>query len=365
MQKSEWYGGILNLSAALYSYYGLETGRQPDPDLAFWLETNHFRCVTVLLLDGLGTSILEKAGSVNGWFRSHMHKSVTTVFPPTTTAATTSFLTGRSPKENAWLGWNQYFREKDDQIILFREMSQYTPAVYPGFVQQALPVKWIMDALKEKGIKADSVWPAFGYSHPSRTFEEFCDNVLAASSDPDTRFVYGYWDNPDDWLHEHGPSDPGLPALIGEMENAVRQLADRLPEDTGLMIIADHSQIDVEHYALDQDLEICECLASRPSLEPRAAGFFIREGKKEQFAKLFGERFKDSFLLLSHDEVISSGLFGTGIAHERFEEFIGDYLAIALTPVQFDYLKGSDMRGNHAGGMEEEALIPLILDQRL
>ena len=145
----------------------------------------------------------------------------------------------------------------------------------------------------------------------------------------------------------------------------VKQLAERLPEDTGLMIIADHSQVDVEHYALDQDAEICECLALRPSLEPRAASFFIKEGKKEQFEKLFRERFKDSFLLLSHDEVISSNLFGSGTAHERFEEFIGDYLAIALTPVQFDYLKGSDMRGNHAGGMEEEALIPLILDPRL
>ena len=365
MNKPEWYGGILNLSAALYDYYGLPNGRKPDEVLSKWLKDHQFRCVAAVLLDALGVSILERAVSEEGFFRSHLAKSVTTVFPPTTTAATTSFLTGRSPAENAWLGWNQYFREKNDQIILFREQSQYTREKYPGFIPEALPVRWIMDELDENGIKADSVWPSFGKSWPSHDFEEFCSNVLEAVSDPQCRFVYGYWDQPDSWLHEHGPSDPGLAGYISAMEEQVEQLAADLPEDCGLIVIADHSQIDIEHYAMEEDEELCACFASRPSLEARCVSFQIKEGYHERFGTLFRERFADKFTLLRHEEAVRRGIFGSGIPHERFEEFVGDYIAIAETPLQLEYIKGHHDKGNHAGGMEEEALIPLILSPQL
>jgi hypothetical protein len=365
MKKPEWYGGILNLSAALYDYYGLPNSRKPDELLSKWLKDHKFRCVAAVLLDAMGVSILERSVSENGFFRSHLVKSVTTVFPPTTTAATTAFLTNRSPMENAWLGWNQYFKEKDDQIILFREHSQYTAEEYPGFIREALPVSWIMDELNANGIKADSVWPAFVQSWPSHDFEEFCSNVLEAVSDPECRFVYGYWDQPDGWLHEHGPSEPGLSGYISAMEQQIEKLAESLPEDCGMMVIADHSQIDIRHYAMEEDGELSACFASRPSLEARCVSFRIKEGEKERFETLFRERFGDQFTLLNHGEAVACGLFGSGAAHERFEDFVGDYIAIAETPLQLEYIKGHNDRGNHAGGMEEEAVIPLILFPRL
>ncbi len=361
----ERYGGIVRLSSALHRYFGLECEEEADERLSRWLDHNQFRCVIVVLLDALGTSVLNKAARPEGWFRTHMAFETTTVYPPTTSAATTSFLTSRYPVQNAWLGWNQYFAEKNDEIILFRERSQYGDDTYPGFVSRTIPVEWLMDKLNRKGIKADSVWPSFGSSHPSRSFDEFCENVYHAASDPECRFVYGYWDDPDGYMHEYGPSSPGLPDLIGMMEEQIAQLSERLPEDTGLMIIADHSQIDSEHYALDEDEELCECLLSAPSLEARTVSFRVKEECRERFRKLFSERFKNRFLLLTHEEVLEQRVFGKGNAHPRAEDFIGDYLAVALTPLELNYRRGKDEKGNHAGGMEEEALIPVILNLKL
>lgn len=41
------------------------------------------------------------------------------VFPPTTTSATTSFLTGLTPSEHHWYGWDMYFQDSNETISLF------------------------------------------------------------------------------------------------------------------------------------------------------------------------------------------------------------------------------------------------------
>jgi translation initiation factor IF-2 len=91
------------------------------------------------------------------------------------------------------------------------------------------------------------------------------------------------------------------------------------------------------------------------------AGRFIKPEKKEAFRTYFNKKFGNAFLLLDHDEVIRQGWFGKGTPHPRFEEFIGDYIAIALGPLQLDFIRGKDTHGSHAGGMASEAMIPLIL----
>ena len=359
--RFEDYGGIVNLGTSIYEYFGLQASGQPDDTVSSWLKTNQFECIVVILLDGMGISIIENTLSGKGFFRSRLAKKVTTVFPPTTTAATTSFLSGMYPKETGWLGWNQYFKEKDDQIIPFLERSMYGDEVYPGFVAEAIPVRNIVDELNRNGIHASSVWPAFGASYPSRDYDEFLKNIGYAVSEQDCRFVYAYWDEPDGFMHMCGPEDKRLPFIMRSMEEKTEAMIRNLPEGTGVMIIADHSQIAVKHYDLKTDADLCECFSKAPSLEFRAASFYIKDSMKDRFERLFSERFKDSFLLLTHEEAVNSCLFGNGKPHPRFEDFIGDYLAVALTPLQLDYLKGKDLKGNHAGGMKEESLIPLIL----
>ncbi|MBR6484989.1 MAG: hypothetical protein IKT14_08205, partial [Clostridiales bacterium] len=105
--------------------------------------------------------------------------------------------------------------------------------------------------------------------------------------------------------------------------------------------------------------------AIRPSLEPRAMTFFIKEGMQEEFAGKFMDTFEKDYVLLNHKQVLETHLFGDHENHPRFEEFIGDFLAIAKSDLMLDYsdkprepLKGKI--GMHAGMCEDELMIPVI-----
>lgn len=353
--------GILEVSSAIRRYFGLECAYEPDPDVSGWLKKNAFRCVIVFLIDGMGSSILEAHREETPFIHKYRIMDTETVFPPTTTAATTALLTGKSPKETGWLGWNQQFSEKNDQIILFRNISQYGDGCYPGFALETLPVTVIFEELNNKGIKADSVWPFFGRTNACDSYQEMIETTASLAKDPEMRFLYVYWDAFDTFLHRNGPSSPMTGKILKEIDEELVKMTSELPDDAGMIILADHSQVDATHCHLDEDAELNACLLYPPSIEQRAAALFIRPEKKEIFPELFRRKLGDSFVLYSKEEVLNSDLFGEGEAHPRFADFIGDYLAVAITPLQLDYGFGTAVNGNHAGGMEEERIIPVIL----
>lgn len=72
-----------------------------------------YKNVVVMLFDGMGTAILEKHKRVAPFLIEHNIRRISSVFPPTTTAATTSIETGLTPCEHGWLGWALYFKEVD------------------------------------------------------------------------------------------------------------------------------------------------------------------------------------------------------------------------------------------------------------
>ena len=139
--KWDYEHNLLNVSASLHRWYGLPSEYEGNRSVDAWLNQHHFRTIIALLIDGMGTEILKPKLKENSFFRTFLSDSVSTVYPPTTTAATTSFLTGKSPRENGWLGWNQYFADEDDQIILFRHHSEYGTGEYPDdFAERHLPI---------------------------------------------------------------------------------------------------------------------------------------------------------------------------------------------------------------------------------
>jgi predicted AlkP superfamily pyrophosphatase or phosphodiesterase len=315
-----------------------------------------------LLIDAMGTSVMAKHLSKEGFFYTHLNKEMTTVFPPTTSAATTAFRTGKSPAENGWLGWDQYFKEVDDNVILFLGKSQYTDVQYPDLIAKALPMgKDLVEELREHHIQSDSVWPGWGKEHPSDTYQELLNNALKTAQNKQNRFTYVYWDALDTLMHQKGPSSKETEILLKEIEEETERFAKQLPADCALMIVADHSQIDVHQQNLDEDRELCSCFRHEPALEPRVIAFYIQPEKREKFLSLFRKNYGKDYDLYTHEEVLHGRLFGTGAPHARMEEFIGDYVAIAKTHLQLSYRRKKTEKGDHAGGTREEAMIPLIL----
>ena len=114
----------MNLSNSILSKFGAPTVGKTLP-LVDNLLKKDYKNVVILLLDGLGTCIMEGNLKEDGFLRTHFIESISTVFPPTTVAATTSVMSGLQPIEHAWLGWDCYYPQVDKNITVFLNTEVY------------------------------------------------------------------------------------------------------------------------------------------------------------------------------------------------------------------------------------------------
>ena len=359
-------GSILSYIASIRRYFGLESSYGSNPRLSRILEEQRPAKVFVLLVDGMGTSLIRRVLPEDSFLRENMLASVTTVFPTTTTAATTSIRNGRAPCENAWLGWTQYLKEVEDIIIPFRSSGYYNDIPYEeGIFGRYIPVSSTENDLNEAGIAARVLFPAF-MEDGCEDFDEMCERLSDLSYNSEYRYIYAYWDMYDTYMHMYGPSSKICDFYLININYLLEELAANLNEDTILIVTADHGQIDVKRFYNLCHSPFEKFFVRKPALEQRAMALYIREGMKEEFEKNFKAAFENDYVLLSKDQVLRSKLFGDRPNHPRFEEFIGDYLAIAKSDMILIYREQDDAHayGQHAGICDEELMIPVIAYRR-
>ena len=367
--KPDYDNCLVNLSNSILKAFGAGT-TAPTLKMADNLLEGSHKNVVVLLMDAMGISILEKHLQPDGFLRSHLAGSYSSVFPPTTVAATTSVLSGLYPNEHGWLGWDMYYPELDKNVTVFTNNEQATedddgnvkplvPAAdfHAGF--KFTPYKNIISKINEAGGTAYASMP---YLPP---FPKDLDSIFARVNDlcskPGKKFIYAYWNEPDNTIHLTGPDSRETHDLMIDLEMKIEELASKLT-DTLLLVTADHSQIACTNYCLMEYPEILNCLVRMPSVEPRTLSFWVKDEYKDDFPKIFKDAFGDKFWILTRDEVIERKLFGIGKDHELFRDMLGDYLAISVSDAAI-FLTHEEMKimpGGHAGLTQEELDIPLI-----
>lgn len=358
-------GSILSYIASIRRYFGLTSSYGSDPRLSKLLEEQRPAKVFVLLVDAMGTNLIRQKLPEDAFLRRNMLATTTTVFPSTTTAATTSIRNGKAPSENAWLGWTQYLKEVDDIIIPFLSCGFYNGIRYEdGIFGKLIPVTSTEDDLNKIGISARVLFPSF-MEDGCEDFDEMCVR-LADLSYKDYRYIYAYWDKYDSYMHEYGPSSMICDSYLEHINYLIEDMASKLSEDTLLIVTADHGQVDIHRYCNLCNSPFEKFFIRRPALEQRAMAFYIRKGMEKDFERSFKESFENDYVLLNKEQVLRSGLFGDRVNHLRFEEFIGDYLAIAKSDMVLIYRERDDVYplGQHAGICDDELMVPVIAYQK-
>ena len=293
-------------------------------------------------------------------------KKITTVFPATTVAATTSMRTGLNPVESGMLGWYMYFKDIDKTIEVYPECEKGDETKTPlpevkKVKEKYMKTKTIVDDINEANkYKAYELMPFEFEKYRHFDLDDMLNKIEELCNQDGKKYIYAYDTEPDSVMHRFGTYSSEVKDLIRYRNIMVEKLCNKL-EDTVVFIVADHGHIPVENIHLEDYPDILDCMERDISIDTRAVNFFIKDGLKERFIELFNKSFKDDFELYTIQDVIDSKLFGDGEENEIFRSALGDFLAIAKTNKTIIYNKKNGHKSDHAGYTDDEIYVPLIL----
>lgn len=360
MLYPDYNNSLVNLASSVLKYYGAKTNHATLPVLDKFLQKN-YKNVVVMLFDGLGVDTLSHHLPEDSFLRKHFQTTITSVFPPTTTAATTSINSGLTPAEHGWLGWSLYFSELDKVINAFTNIikDSDTPAADYHVADKFLSYKTIYEKITEIGNAAAYNVSKFGNPVIS-TYEEMFEKIKELCSLDERKYIYSYWEEPDSLMHENGSYAKVVTEYLQKIDKSVEDLCGELT-DTLVIVTADHGHINTKYEYVSEHPKLEQMLYRPVSIETRATAFFVKNEYKNSFKDAFLEAFGEGFLLLSQKEIIQRKLFGEGEEHYKFRELTGDFIAIAVSDKGIVQNHNSlQLISNHAGMTEQEMVIPFI-----
>ncbi len=102
--KNNYNESITNFACLIRKYFDLDYQHKTLDYIDKILEEYQPKNVVTILCDGMGSVILDNALNKDDFLIKNRLKSITSVFPATTVATTTSILTGLNPSETGMLG---------------------------------------------------------------------------------------------------------------------------------------------------------------------------------------------------------------------------------------------------------------------
>ena len=357
---------ILSYVASMRNYFGLDSSYDSNKEFDKMLEEKKPNNIFLILVDAMGANQVKQKLPEDSFVRRNLKFVTSTVFPSTTSAATTAIECGRAPNENAWLGWNQYLKDIDDYVIPFLGKGYYSEIDYGSrYYRDRFPVPKTIDELNAIGIKAREIYPAWR-EDGCETFRDMTNRLVDYSYSNEYRYIYAYFDKYDSLLHMHGPESKITDDYLFYVNECLEDLEKRANEKTMFVVVADHGQVQIkEHYFLITS-PLHKYLKRKPYIEPRACALDIIDGMEDEFEKEFKNILEDKFLLLNKKQILETHLFGSKKSHPYFEELLPDFIALAKANTNLEYYvdEESDLNGHHAGMTEDEMLIPVVIYQK-
>lgn len=362
--KTNYKNSLVNFTSSIMKNYSLKSEYESHA-LIDYILSKKYKHIAVILLDGLGSRVIDDNLSNGSILKTHQIITLNSVFPPTTVAATTSLTTGKAPIESGWLGWHLYLGEGDPSVLLFKNEEYHSHYPFTKYkVEDKIPQNHFFNNIKKA--TSYTIYPSF-VDGGCLTFKEAVDRLQVILNKDEPNFTYLYWDNPDYVMHEYGTTSQVVRTTLMDIENQITSLYENIPDDTVIFITADHGMINVEPIEVNENDEFIHLMSKPFAGEGRFAQFYVDEENQEQFRKLFNELYGKDFLLYSKEEFLNSKLAGLYNPHNITKWALGDFVAIGITNKFFcDEIGENDMvfKAHHAGLTKEEMEVPLILLKR-
>jgi len=382
----DYKNSIVNLVSSILETYDVKTDHPPLKQLdTKTLKTK--KNIILYILDGFGMNLLNKFATSTKFLNKNLISPITSVFPSTTSAAITSIISGKTPWEHGAIGWTLYFKEfaknidylpnwdsityktqnaKKYNIIdyigadnIFNKISNTAHDIQQFYLTHK-ELSQSSNILRNSGTA--EIIPYQDSKHLYKTL-----NKLILKSNSTRKLIFVYSSSPDNIEHHHGVYAEEVEKFIQETDSALEKLSLQLKgTDTTILISADHGLIDVDKYFyVNEDVKLFDSMIMPTFPEPRFISFFVKKHKMKQFEEAF-QKYEDKFLLFERDEFLKHKLLGNGKMHPKIDDFIGDYMAIAISDsaMKSIYMQNGKWKkefyAHHAGLTEDEMLVPLI-----
>ena len=352
--KVDYNNCILNVTSSIMRKFNVESKHQSLAPVDVMIkDAKH---VFFVVLDGLGKNIIEKHLNENSFIRSNIYRWIHSVYPPTTVAATTAAITGEAPGVTGWVGWHQYFDAIKKDVVLFRNVTQYTEEVLTVNVGKTfIPTTPFYQKFTNASCR--ELFPKFregGF----KTFKDMGEEMVKISKSNELTYTYCYWDNPDYMIHEYGTEHKKVRKIVNDLDKELNRIFNKCGEGTAIIMIADHGLVDTTEIYLNDYPDLVATLEFEPSIEGRTTAFKVRD--KKLFEILFNKYFAKDFKLYKSEDFLKEGYLGC--EYEVARPYLLDYVSVAIGNYALALEKGDFvMKATHAGDTYDEIIIPLVL----
>lgn len=360
MIKTDYKASLVNFSSSILKRYGCKPYHSSINKIDGLLKNR--KKVLVILMDGMNEYILESHKDVTTQFLNHCFMKITSVYPPTTVAATTALLSARYPSETGYLGWALPINNFSRNVEVFTNKDAQTEELIPGdnIISSLCPYENIINIINKTN-KKEIAKGVFRYPVDKKGPKSFSSFLKRTHKELKSHpFVYGYFNNPDHTIHNFGVNHKEVKKVLKEYTKKINKFANK-HKDYLIIIIADHGLIDINPLNINDHQDLKCLLKYSHSLEPRTPNFKIKEGKEKDFEYLFNKYYGKHFKLINADDIEKEKIFGPNKMDKKAKQFIGDYIAIAKDNSALTFDGATPYKAHHAGNSKEEMIINITV----
>jgi hypothetical protein len=374
--KPDYSNSIVNLMSSIADASGSSSPYSPLDSLDSLSDSKN---VVLMIVDGLGFNYLNSYGKGTA-LRKYLKRSISSVFPPSTGSAITSFLTGLPPQQHGVIGWYVHLKE----FGLVSRILPYTNVVDGNVIgvpiSKVVDVKGIFQDIRREYSMiydhhiVDSVYTLnlagkarrIGYSDIDTFFSSVRTTILKTRKQS---YVYAYWPTLDSISHILGCESFEAKEHLKEFDDKLQTFTETLDgSDTTLIVTADHGFNDVklENVVYTRDHPaLMDCLSLPVCGDTRTGFCYVKPRMTSVFERYIEEDLKDVCNLHKSEELIQDAWFGFNAPHPRLADRVGDYTltfneGYALLNC-FPGLEPPEMIGHHGGISSDEMDVPLIV----